>query len=115
MAIQNETDRRALLRERSKRLFGNADRLEVANAVAESSGLVHAQELSDQLDISPPRVRAQLLAFVEAGVLQSLPKSGLVQNYERIDDPFWSSIQALMRGWASSKDSPSGSLAGPQP
>jgi len=102
MANQNRTeaDARTLLRERSKRLFGNADRLEVALAVAESpSGVVHAQELADRLRISPPRVRTQLLAFVEAGILEILPRSGQVQNYERIPDPFWASTEALMRGW----------------
>jgi hypothetical protein len=92
---------REQLRERSKRLFGNADRLEVAAAVAKSSGLVHAQELSESLRISPPRVRAQLLAFVEAGIMQTLPRSGLVQNYERVDDPFWHEIGTLVDAWSS--------------
>jgi hypothetical protein len=62
----------AQLRDRSKRLYGNADRLQVAYAVAQSSGVVHAQELADLLAIGPPRVRAQLLAFVEAGVMRVL-------------------------------------------
>jgi DNA-binding transcriptional ArsR family regulator len=96
------SDSRARLRQRSKRLFGNADRLEVALAVAESSGLVHAQELADRLGISPPRVRAQLLAFVDAGVMQTLPRSGLLQNYERLDDPFWAFVGELIRTWGSS-------------
>jgi len=98
-ADRTGSDSRAQLRQRSKRLFGNADRLEVALAVAESSGLVHAQELADRLRISPPRVRAQLLAFVEAGVMRVLPRDGLRQNYERIDDPFWSMITDLVPRW----------------
>lgn len=84
------------LRARSKRLFGNADRLQVAYAVAVSSGLVHAQELADALHISPPRVRAQLLAFVDANVMRPLPRSGHVQNYERLDDPFWQTTTQLI-------------------
>jgi hypothetical protein len=87
------------VRERSKRLFGNADRLEVAVAVAESSGLVHAQELAVSLGMSPPRVRTQLLAFVAAGVMRSLPRSGQLQNYERIDDPFWALVREFVQTW----------------
>jgi hypothetical protein len=89
------------LRDRSKRLYGNADRLQVAYAVAKSSGVVHAQELSDALLISPPRVRAQLLTFAEAGLMRVLPRSGHIQNYEMVKDPFWavtvSYVDASMR------------------
>jgi DNA-binding transcriptional ArsR family regulator len=99
--ISKTSDARAQLRKRSKRLFGNADRLEVALAVAESSGLVHAQELADQLGISPPRVRSQLLAFVDAGIMRPLPRSGLVQSYERLDDPFWEAARQLVPSWDS--------------
>ena len=106
----NSPDKRSDIRDRSKRLFGNADRLEVALAVAESSGLVHAQELADQLGISPPRVRAQLLAFVAAGVMQDLPRNGLLQNYERIDDQFWVSIKMLMDNWTQSAEAKAGPL-----
>ena len=91
------------MRDQSKRLFGNADRLEVAYAVARSTGLVHAQELADELRISPPRVRAQLLAFADAELLQILPRSGSVQNYERLEDPFWTMIDALVEAWLSSR------------
>jgi len=86
----------ARLRDRSKRLYGNADRLQVAYAVAESPGVVHAQELAEALSISPPRVRAQLLAFVEAGVMRALPRNGHIQNYERLHDPFWESTVLLL-------------------
>jgi hypothetical protein len=107
----NSPDKRSDVRDRSKRLFGNADRLEVAFAVAESSGLVHAQELAEQLGISPPRVRAQLLAFVGAGVMRNLPRNGLLQNYERIDDQFWVSIKTLMDNWTQSAEVQAAPLA----
>ena len=88
------------LRRRSKQLFGNADRLEVAAAVAHSeSGVVHAQELATALGISPPRVRAQLLVFVEAGVMTMLPRSTNIVNYERVPDPFWNMILEIVDGW----------------
>jgi DNA-binding transcriptional ArsR family regulator len=94
------TKARTRLRSRSKRIFGNADRLEVALAVARSSsGLVHAQELADDLGISPPRVRAQLLAFVEAELMTVLPREGLKQNYEKLDDPFWDLVPTLVHSW----------------
>ena len=90
---------RQQLRARSKLLFGNADRLEVAVAVARSSGLVHAQELADQLRISPPRVRTQLLAHVEAGLMIELPLARQVKNYERVDDPYWHCIATIVESW----------------
>jgi DNA-binding transcriptional ArsR family regulator len=81
-------------------LFGNADRLEVALAVARSSsGVVHAQELSDRLGISPPRVRTQLLSFVDAGVMEVLPRHGNIVNYQRLPDPFWSGVENIANGW----------------
>jgi hypothetical protein len=91
---------RDLLRHRSKVLYGNADRLEVAVAVARSSsGVVHAQELADELRIAAPRVRAQLRAFVEAGVMALLPRHGQTVDYERCADPFWEGIEATVAGW----------------
>ena len=87
------------LRRRSKRLFGNADRLQVAYAVAKGSGVVHAQELAGILGISPPRVRSQLLAFCEAGVMEALPRTELKQHYARTDDPFWDLVTQLVDGW----------------
>jgi hypothetical protein len=93
-----ETGRR--LRGRSKQLFGNADRLQVAAAVARtSSGVVHAQELSNRLGISPPRVRTQLLAFVAADLMIALPREGNIQSYERVDDEFWDMAAGLVDRW----------------
>jgi DNA-binding transcriptional ArsR family regulator len=97
---------RSQLRSRSKRLFGNADRLEVAVAVATSHGMVHSQELANQLSISPPRVRSQLLAFVEAGLMEALPRDGLIQYYIRLDDPFWQSVVHLMQSWIDETERP---------
>jgi DNA-binding transcriptional ArsR family regulator len=92
---------RRRLRDRSKRLLGNADRLEVAAAVARASGqLVHAQGLANELGITAPRVRAQLLAFTEAGLLELLPKNGQIVYYQRHDDPFWDAARALHAAWS---------------
>ncbi len=49
--------------------------------------------------MSPPRVRAQLLAFVDVGLMRILPRSGLVQNYDRVDDPFWEFVGQLVHTW----------------
>lgn len=90
------------LRSRSKKLFGNADRVEVVNAVARAPlGVVHAQALSDQLGITPPRVRTQLLAMCDAGLLEALPKAGGLQQYERrrSDDPYWTLIERVAEEW----------------
>jgi hypothetical protein len=102
---RDASDARSELRSRSKRLFGNADRLEVAVAVSRApGGVVHAQGLSSELGISPPRVRAQLLAFVDSGVMTAVPRSELRQYYERLDDPFWAFIEKLVAAWARSAD-----------
>jgi DNA-binding transcriptional ArsR family regulator len=91
---------RARLRARSKRVLGNADRLEVAAAVArDASGVVHAQELANALGISPPRVRSQLLAFTEAGLMQTLPRHGQIVQYQRVEDPFWETALSLYEAW----------------
>jgi DNA-binding transcriptional ArsR family regulator len=91
---------RGRLRERSKRVLGNADRLEVAAAVARASGLVHAQGLANEVGITPPRVRAQLVAFTEAGLMELVPRTGQIVYYNRLDDPFWDAARALHAAWS---------------
>lgn len=97
---------RQRLRAMSKTVFGNADRLEVAEAVADSpSGVVNGQELHERLGISPPRVRAQLLALRDASLVRALPKVGLRQDYELIDreDPFWALVSQVAKAWRESE------------
>jgi len=92
---------RGRLRDRSKRVLGNADRLEVAAAVARASGrLVHAQGLANELGITAPRVRAQLLAFTEAGLMELLPRDDRIVYYQRLDDPFWDAARTLHDAWS---------------
>jgi len=64
-----------------------------------SSGVVHAQALAAELDIAPPRVRAQLLSFVAAGVMRQLARVGQTVDYERIDDPFWKAVLLIAEDW----------------
>ena len=100
IAKSGRRNNRHRLRARSKQVFGNADRLEVVAAVAQSrSGVVHAQELADSLGISPPRVRTQLLALTEAGLMRLLPREGLTQNYERVKDPYWEAMSSIVDAW----------------
>jgi hypothetical protein len=99
--LSSDSGTRSQLRQRSKRLLGNADRLEVAVAVARSSdGMVHATELSNELGISTPRVRAQLLAFTEAGVMNLLGRQGQSVWYQRLPDPFWDAALTLHEAWS---------------
>lgn len=86
----------------SKAMFGNADRLEVAEAIADSpSGLVDGHELHKRLDISPTRVRAQLLVLCDAGLLERLPRVQVRQSYQRVDaeDPFWALVSEVAKAW----------------
>lgn len=99
---------RGRLRSMSKTLFGNADRVEVAEAVARSkSGVVNGQELHELLGISPPRVRAQLLALCSADLLRQLPRVGQRLNYEVVNrhDPFWGLVSEVATAWRSEHDS----------
>jgi DNA-binding IclR family transcriptional regulator len=86
---------RVHLREQSKRLFGNADRLEVAAAVARSDGIVDASSLSEQLGLPANRTRAQLLAFAHAGILEASPMLEQRCYYIRQSSAFWSLAEAL--------------------
>ena len=61
--------------------------------------MVHAQELSNELRISPPRVRTQLLAFTEAGLMRLMPLHRQIRQYERLEDPFWELVDQLIDGW----------------
>jgi len=93
---------REQIRQRSKQIFGNLDRLDVAVAVALSEdGVVNATDLSWSLQIANNRVRAQLLALTELGFLQ--PDEGgdsRKRQYLRLDDPFWETCLDLYRRWS---------------
>jgi hypothetical protein len=83
---------RELLREHSKLLFGNRDRLEVAVAVARSEdGLVNATDLTEVLTNWPNnRIRAQLVALAGAGLLQAMSRDGSGRIwYLRTPALFW--------------------------
>jgi hypothetical protein len=93
---------RERIRQRSKAMFGNLDRLDVAVAVALSDdGLVNATDLSWDLRIANNRVRAQLLALTELGLLQPAPSSSSTKrHYVRLTNPFWQTCLELYREWA---------------
>lgn len=88
---------RTRVRALSKLIFGNADRLEVAAAIArEPEAIVNGDELANQLTIAPNRVRAQLLAFTEAGFLSPVPRVDRRVYYERRASPFWDLVLAVL-------------------
>ncbi len=83
------------LREQSRLIFGNLDRLEVAVVVGRSaSGVVTASDVVAKTGIERPRVRAQLERFVEAGLAERLPRSTGDQYYQRVESPFWTLVVA---------------------
>jgi hypothetical protein len=95
------TESHERLREKSKVLMGNRDRLEVAVAVAVSEdGVVNATDISQQLGMANNRVRANLLAFAEVELLDQapLPQSGR-RWFVRRSDPFWSLCVELYEAW----------------
>lgn len=90
----------AQMRTRSKLVFGNMDRLDVAVAIARTDEAVNATDLGKALDMAPNRVRTQLLALAEAGLLRSAP-SGLTQHRSFLREPsvFWDFCVALAAEW----------------
>jgi hypothetical protein len=92
---------RERVRQRSKAMFGNLDRLDVAVAVALSDdGLVNATDLSWSLRIANNRVRAQLVTLADLGLLQPAPLDGSgKRHYLRIENPFWQTCIELCREW----------------
>jgi DNA-binding transcriptional ArsR family regulator len=94
----NLDEQRRHLRRMSKLLFGNADRLEVAAALADPERhVVSASELAFDLKIAPSRVWTQLRTFAEAGLLEAMPRTGNTVYYIRRDSPFWTLALTLVR------------------
>jgi hypothetical protein len=88
------------LRERSKVLMGNRDRLEIAVAIAVSEDrAVNATDISRQLGIAPNRVRANLLAFAHVGLLDQLPPQSGRRWFIRRSNTFWSLCLDLYQAW----------------
>lgn len=90
-------------RQRSKALFGNLDRLEVAVAVARNEDeLVNATDLVSTLDgLQNNRVRAQLIALKDAGLLELAPQLGDGRRVQYIRQPstFWDACLDLYELW----------------
>jgi hypothetical protein len=80
------------VREHSKRMFGNQDRLEVAVAITRVGlGKVNATDLHKDTDIAVNRIRAQLLALEALGLLAKTGDENGKRMFERLDDHdrFW--------------------------
>jgi hypothetical protein len=91
-----------LLRERSKLLFGNRDRLEVAVAVARSKdGFVNATDLGEVLPgWQNNRIRAQLIVLASVDLLEVAPRAGPGRVwYMRKPGSFWDLCLDLAERW----------------
>lgn len=92
---------RDFVRSRSKALLGNKDRVEVGAAVGLSpDGLVNATDLARELDLENPRVRAQLLALVDQGLLQQGPVEAGKRWYLRQESFFWEACIRFIEQWS---------------
>ncbi len=99
---EETTQIRDRLREQSKALFGNRDRLEVAAAVARSDlDAVNATDLAEVLGGLPNnRIRAQLVALAHADLLAVMPRDGSGRVwYVRKPASFWSACIELEEHW----------------
>src|SRR4051794_13422160 len=89
------------IRRQSKLMFGSGDRLAVALAVSASrDGVVNATDLSWDLHLANNRVRAQLLAMRDLGLLQEDPTRSGKRWFIRIESPFWSTCVDLYAAWS---------------
>jgi hypothetical protein len=89
------------IRTYSKVLLGNKDRIDVAVAIALSQDkAVNATDLANELGLVNSRVRTQLLAFAEVGLLSETPASGELKRwYLRQNSPFWQACLDLYLEW----------------
>jgi DNA-binding transcriptional regulator GbsR (MarR family) len=98
---------RETVRQSSKRLFGNRDTVDVLCAIAASNGAVCAADLEEELGLANNRVRAQLIALADVGLLQKLPKGReRIQWYQRIESPMWAAVLSLADDWSRSSTTP---------
>jgi hypothetical protein len=80
------------VREHSKRMFGNQDRLEVAVAITRVElGKVNATDLHRDIDVAVNRIRTQLLVLESLGLLAKIGDEDGKRMFERLDrdDRFW--------------------------
>jgi DNA-binding MarR family transcriptional regulator len=99
---ENMTDGTDRVRWLSKLVLGNADRLEVAAAVARAeAGRLFARALADELRWADNRVQKQLKQFEAAGLLVALPSVGGERRvyYRRTDSAFWQAAPLLEQEW----------------
>jgi DNA-binding MarR family transcriptional regulator len=95
-----------LIRERSKLVFGNVDRLEVAAAVARAEpGAIFSRALAIELGWPDNRVQKQLKQFEAAGLLNAMPSVGGERRvyYERAESSFWRAAERLCDEWRSTR------------
>ena len=80
------------VREHSKRMFGNQDRLEVAIAISRVElGKVNATELHGDIEVAVNRIRTQLLAMKNLGLLAEIGNEHGKRMFKQVDpnDRFW--------------------------
>src|SRR4029077_12471137 len=97
-----DSERHRGARARSKALFGNQDRIDVVLAIGRSDGgVVNATDLADETGLINSRVRAQLLALVDAELLREIPPTGGDRKrwYVRQSSPFWRACLDLYNKW----------------
>jgi hypothetical protein len=82
-------------------LFGNQDRVEVAVAIAANEdGAVNATDLAIETGLINTRVRAQLRALADVGLLAEVPAAGELKRwYVRQDSTFWQICLDLYDEW----------------
>ena len=98
------------LRNCSKLLFGNADRVEVAAAIARSEpGALFSRALATELQWPDNRVQLQLKQFAAAGLFVALPPVGGERRvyYERIASSYWRAAAELEKEWGAGRQTAS--------
>ena len=85
------------LRDKSKRLYGNRYRLEVAVAVGRAAETFYLAEIARKIGADDPPVRNILLDMVDAGLLRALKgKRGAAKFYERRPSRYWAMAETML-------------------
>jgi hypothetical protein len=93
---------REVVRDRSKLLFGNRDKLEVLSAIGGlTDQALCAADIESRVGLANNRVRAQLIILAKLGLLIALPRGRgeRIQWYQRVPSPLWSASAALYEEW----------------
>jgi hypothetical protein len=94
--VDTPTDDTHRLQQLSKDLLGNAYRLQVAAAVDEcGDDELYPEAVAARAGLKDARAGEQMRHFMDAGMLEQLPKDGRRQPYRKKETSYWELCRRL--------------------